>query len=327
MKSTTVSTRRGVLKSLGGCGALLAAAPLTARAKDDPAAFPARGRYERLSIGYVRIDAGATKPFSVFHISDTHLTAAYACESLNKQRISLRRTKTFGGRQEEALMDSLAWAKEHADYVLHTGDLVDWQSEANFDLAREKLDQIALAAVGNHEYSPEMWLGEAECTYDDAYRALTGGALKKGFGDRDLAFSSTVLNGVNFITLDDVYGTVSESQVERFREEVKKGLPIVLAMHVPFFTDGIWTASELFWRQEDFKFRTAEVPKARDDYARQLSDRTTREFVASLRKEPLLKGILAGHLHIDVSDRFSPTAMEYVVGGNFLFRGQQVLFT
>ena len=41
----------------------------------------------------------------------------------------------------------------------------------------------------------------------------------------------------------------------------------------------------------------------------------------------LLKGILAGHLHIDVNDRFSPTAMQYVVAGNFMFRGQHVLFT
>ena len=63
------------------------------------------------------------------------------------------------------------------------------------------------------------------------------------------------------------------------------------------------------------------------DYARQLSDKTTRDFITYLKTEPLLKGILAGHLHIDVNDRFSPTANEYVVAGNFMFRGQHVLFT
>ena len=46
-----------------------------------------------------------------------------------------------------------------------------------------------------------------------------------------------------------------------------------------------------------------------------------------LKSEKLLKGILAGHLHFSVQDRFSPTAMEYVVGGNFLFHGQEILFT
>jgi len=32
-------------------------------------------------------------------------------------------------------------------------------------------------------------------------------------------------------------------------------------------------------------------------------------------------------LHITVQDRFSPTAMEYVVGGNYGFVGQEVSFT
>jgi hypothetical protein len=40
-----------------------------------------------------------------------------------------------------------------------------------------------------------------------------------------------------------------------------------------------------------------------------------------------LKGILAGHTHITVQDRFSPTAMEYVVGGNFMFLGREITFS
>jgi len=42
---------------------------------------------------------------------------------------------------------------------------------------------------------------------------------------------------------------------------------------------------------------------------------------------PLLKAVLAGHLHIAVQDRFSPTAMEYVTGPNFLFNGQEIMFS
>ena len=58
----------------------------------------------------------------------------------------------------------------------------------------------------------------------------------------------------------------------------------------------------------------------------QQEDPVTREFIEYLRHEPLLKAILAGHEHITIQDRFSPIAMEYVVGGNFLFCGQEVLF-
>jgi len=319
--------RRGFLKALTGGGALIAASQLPSFAKDDPLVFPQRGKWERLSVGYVRIDAGATKPFSVLHISDTHLTSAYPGENLNKQRLAQWRTRTFGGRQEEALRDSLAWAKENADFVLHTGDLIDWQSEANLDQACRAYDEIFLASVGNHEYTPEMWMSDPKCTNDEAYKALTGGELKKAFRERDVTFSATQFNGVNFIVIDDVYGTVTESQVELFRAEVKKGMPIVLCMHVPFYSDHIWMAHEIYWKKSGGKFTTAAVPEARGDYARQLSDKTTRDFITYLKTEPLLKGILAGHLHIDVNDRFSPTAMQYVVAGNFMFRGQHVLFT
>ena len=45
-----------------------------------------------------------------------------------------------------------------------------------------------------------------------------------------------------------VFGTVSAMQVERLHVEAKKGLPIVLCMHVPFFTEAIWLAHEVFWR-------------------------------------------------------------------------------
>ena len=69
------------------------------------------------------------------------------------------------------------------------------------------------------------------------------------------------------------------------------------------------------------------MPDATGDYRAQVTDPVTRDFVKYLKSEKLLKGILAGHLHISVQDRFSPTAMEYVVGGNFMFHGEEVLFT
>ena len=69
------------------------------------------------------------------------------------------------------------------------------------------------------------------------------------------------------------------------------------------------------------------MPDPKGDYKRQKEDPTTRDFIAYLKGERLLKAILAGHLHITVQDRFSPTAVQYVVGGNYGFVGQEVLFT
>lgn len=311
--------RRTFLASLGG---LAAAAALPSFA-DNPAVFPARGRFERLALAYNHVHIGLKKPFSVLHISDTHLTDAYPNEGEKKQKLKEIRTRTFGGRQEEALRDSLEWAKKNVDYVIHTGDMIDWQSEKNFDLVRKYFGGAMFGSMGNHEYSQSMWLDKETPT--EANKAATAERIQKAYPFA-IHFASQVVNDVNFVSMDSVYGYVTPTQVELFNEEVKKGLPIVLCQHVPFYTDAIWRANDKFWKS-DRKFAGGPLPDFRGDCRKQHDDPVTRDFIAALKKQPLLKAILAGHLHITVQDRFSPTAMEYVVGGNFMFHGEEVFFT
>ena len=316
--------RRSFLKRMAGMGALVATSQLPALAEDDPTLFPKRGRFERLALNYGTVNIGLEKPFSILHISDTHLTAVYPHEDEKKQQLHKIRTTTFGGRQEEALRDSLDWARQHVDYVVHTGDLIDWQSEANFDLVRKYFGEGVVGCLGNHEFSQHMWLSEPKETGTEQYKDLTRKKLQEVF-PYDIELQSQVVGGVNFVTLDDVYGYVTERQVELFRKEVKKGLPIVLCMHVPFHTENIWRADIRFWHDEKSRFRNV-APDPSGEYKRQQDDPVTSAFIAYLKTEPLLKAILAGHLHITIQEQFSPTATEYVVGGNFLFHGEEILF-
>lgn len=309
---------------MAGMGALVATSQLPALAEDDPTLFPKRGRFERLALNYGTVNIGLEKPFSILHISDTHLTAVYPNEDEKKQQLHKIRTTTFGGRQEEALRDSLDWARQHVDYVVHTGDLIDWQSEANFDLVKKYFGEGVVGCLGNHEFSQHMWLSEPKETGTEQYKDLTRKKLQEVF-PYDIELQSQVVGGVNFVTLDDVYGYVTERQVELFRKEVKKGLPIVLCMHVPFHTENIWRADIRFWHDEKSRFRNV-APDPSGEYKRQQDDPVTSAFIAYLKTEPLLKAILAGHLHITIQDQFSPTATEYVVGGNFLFHGEEILF-
>lgn len=317
--------RRSFLRRATGAGVLIAVSQLPAMAEDKPEVFPKRGGFERLSLAYATVEIGLEKPFSVLHISDTHFTAAYPHESEKKQKLQEVRTQCFGGRQEEAMRDSLAWARDHVDYVLHTGDLIDWQSEANLDLVRKYLGDGITGCMGNHEFSPDMWLSEPKQENTEAYKDRSRAMLQKTF-PFDISFNAQQINGVNFICLDNVYGTVTPQQVKLFRREVKRGLPIVLCMHVPFHTDQIWRACKRFWNKTLASSIDDKVYKPTGDYLAQKEDKTTREFISYLKQEPLLKAILAGHLHITVEEQFSPTARQYVVAGNFLLHGREVLF-
>ena len=324
-KQTTFGRRDFLRLSALGAGSIVAAKALPAFA-DDPSVFPRRGTAERLVLAYQHIHIGLKEPFSVLHISDTHLTAVNADELPELRKFAAYRSGIFGGRQEEAFRDSLAWARKNVDYVIHTGDLIDFQTEANLDIVRRTFgEEKALAAsMGNHEYQGRREGEKISPTteYNDRSAARLSSAYPF-----DISLQSNVVNGVNFVTMDQVYGFVTAKQVERFKAEVAKGLPIILCMHVPFLTDHIWRADRKYWKRINQKFRAATLPDPIGDYKRQTEDPVTRDFLAYLKGEPLLKGILAGHLHITVQDRFSPTAMQYVVGGNFMFHGEEVLFT
>ena len=320
--------RRDFLKRMAGAGALIATAQLPALAgiapEDKPEVFPRRGRFERLCLNYAVVEIGLEKPFSVLHISDSHLTAAYPHENEKKQLLKQKRTVTFGGRQEEALQDAIAWAKEHVEYIVHTGDLIDWQSEANFDLVRKYFGAEFIGSLGNHEFSTDMRYSEPKEEHTEAYKDNTRDLLQSVY-PFDVRFQSQVVNGVNFITLDDVYGYVTKKQVKRFRKEVRKGLPIVLCMHVPFYTDKIWRAHVRFWNEKG-PMTGGEMPAPAGACKIQREDPVTRDFIEWLKGQPLLKCILAGHEHLAIEDQFSPTCREYVVAGGFLFSGREVMF-
>ena len=315
-------SRRDFLKvGTAAFGGLAAASALPALA-DDPSLFPCRGRWERLSIVSQHVTAGASKPFSILHISDTHLTAAYPDEAEGVRVRAKNRSRTFGGRQEEALRDSLEWAKQRVDYVVHTGDMIDFQSRANFDLVRKYYGESGaamLGSLGNHEYYHGQ-KKETEETKGET-RELVSAAFPF-----DTSFQSTVVNGVNFVTLDNVYGTVTQRQVERFAAEVEKGLPIVLCMHCPIPTENVIRAGQRYWQKDDMK-AVPDMSNFQKGWKGDGKRSVTQDFYAYLEAQPLLKAVLAGHIHVTVADRFSPSAVEYVVGGNFLFHGQEITIT
>ena len=311
--------RRDFLKGGAALGGLVATSALPTFA-DDPSVFPQRGRFERLSLQFFEIKAGATKPFTVLHISDTHLTAAYDDETERIRQIAKNRTRTFGGRQEEALRDSIAWAKTHNDYLVHTGDMVDMVSRANLDLVKKYFGEggeMMLGCLGNHEY----YYGQGKGPEPEEKKKALRDALAGAFPFK-LSLSSSVLNGVNFVMLDNASDTISAEQATLFDAEIKKGLPIILGMHCPFMLRNMVAASWRFWRGNDFKY-IHNMSGFKEKY----KDKATEEFVAYLRAQPLLKGILCGHGHVGAVDRFSPTALEYEVAANFFFHAQEFTIT
>lgn len=308
------------------CGGMLLATQLP-KAVWAQATKPVDGPQTLKNIRRITINAGATKPFSALHISDTHLTRVDERDNERKTALSAARQRVFPWA-EHYFDAAIRYARERDLMLLHTGDLIDFVSEANLDFVAMQLGVGRwFASSGNHEFS--QYVGEAK--EDAAYKAQSYKRVQAAFPN-DLTVASQVINGINFVALDDVYYNVTAEQHELVRREVEKGLPIVLMCHVPLYTPklcaavlssnkglaGYVTGAPLAITQT-YRVNPSLKPDEqwRNRSVQQRADAPTLDFVSWLKEQSLLKAILCGHCHLFFEEQFSPTAKQYVVGAGY----------
>ncbi|MBR1927910.1 MAG: metallophosphoesterase [Bacteroidales bacterium] len=280
-----------------------------------------------LNIKEITIEAGASKPFDVMHVSDTHIVLADSRDDDRKALLAARRTR-YMGYGEHYLDEAIRYANEKGMYMMHTGDMCDFVSEAGLDLAaKHMLMADWFVCAGNHEYS--KYVGEAK--EDEAYKASSREAVQSAYPN-DLTFASRVINGVNFVAVDDVYYYFTENQKVLMEKEIAKGLPVILLVHVPLYTPE-FCKSELEATKGNCAYLTGVPLEITETYdpgktypageewryrkVQQRADKPTLDFIAWLKEQKLLKGILAGHMHHFFEERFSPTAVQYTVGATY----------
>ena len=300
------------------------------------AAWAKRAPLAPLELKMIEIAAGASKPFGAVHVSDTHIVRADKRDDARK--ITLAANRTFAPWGEHYLDEAIRAAEAADEMLIHTGDLIDFVSAANLDMAEGHFaGHDWFVSSGNHEFS--QYVGEAK--EDAAYKAASYARVQSAYPN-DLTFASRVVNGVNFVAVDDVYYNVTAHQHELFKAEVEKGLPIVMLCHVPFYGpklyDYVMAATKgkcaYVTGAPDELVDTYEAGKTypsgqewRHRAVQQRADAPTKDFIKWLKEQKLLKAILCGHLHHFFAERFSPTAMQYVCSATFKGHAYRIRFT
>lgn len=256
---------------------------------------------------------GAAEPFCLLHASDTHLTRADERDDARKLALAQSRSNNFP-KAEQHLQELTELAQQRGLTVVHTGDLIDFVSAANIDAARDFANAVdCFMAAGNHEFS--LYVGEAK--EDAAYRNISLERIDAAFKN-DIRFASRIINGVNFVALDNSYYLVEQWQLDRLREEAEKGFPIVLALHTPLYSQDMYRQ-----RAERGAVNPAylmSVPEelmrmyAPDRYEQQLQDEVTAQAYRFITESDTVKAILAGHLHKDYETEITPQLRQYVTG-------------
>ncbi len=284
----------------------------------------------------ITIKVGATAPIRALHLSDTHLTRVDSRDNERKHTLAASRGKAFP-MAEQYLDAALRYARERELMLLHTGDMQDFVSEANLDFMAATLGVGDwFTAAGNHEFS--QYVGEAK--EDAAYKAQSYDRVQKVYPN-DLTVASRIINGVNFVAIDNVYYYVTREQHAAVKREFERGLPVVLLCHIPFYTPK-HCLDTLIRQKGRTSYMVATPPKVIDDFRRDPAsaavepyrsravsydiDEPTFAFHAWLKEQPQLKAILCGHMHEFFEEQFSPTATQYTVGANYFGYAQEIEF-
>ena len=258
-----------------------------------------------------KITVGATEPFSLLHISDTHLTLADDRDDARKLKLAEGRSKYFA-HAEEYLAEAEKYAADNNMTIVHTGDLIDFVSEKNLDRAREfcKNNDVFFAA-GNHEFS--LYVGEA---FEDAdYRSQSLEHVQASFTN-DIRFDVRKICGVNIVAIDNSYYLFEEYQLERLKEVAAEGLPMILLMHNPLYAPDIYKEAMSRGSVAYLVGVPTELMSGYDDYRlrQQTADEVTLETIDYIKSEPLIKAIFTGHVHYDFESDVTPHLKQYATG-------------
>ena len=283
----------------------------------------------------IELKVGAKKPFEMLHISDSHLVTLGADDLARSDKTDLAYFRTrlgvFGHpKNVEMFAAALAYSKAKGLPILHTGDLLDFVTEGGLAQARRDMaGRDWLYAIGNHEYCGSGKPGPKREWLKDA-RAR----MEKTFPNA-IPCASKVVNGVNIVAFDNVGMSheMFDAQFAAIKKEFAKGLPTVLAYHIPFYT------------QELAEYAVNEIQSTPNHWARHavktVADlnsgwlaacpgkgdlKINKTLVEWLPKQKNLKALLCGHKHFEYSSPFCEGVTQYVCGATFKGNAYHIRF-
>ena len=260
-----------------------------------------------LNITKNTIEIGLEKPLKILHITDNHIP--FCCET-DPEGMHRQRAKRDEAGSVRALQEQMEYGEANCDLIVHTGDLIDFISKPCLAFARQffKDHEKVLFIAGNHEYSKYDYAVE-----DMDYRIRSLQDMGGGLGV-DLFFTSRILGGVNFVGIDDSYHQVEDGQLIRLKKEVAKGYPIILFMHAPMYEEALYKASYEYWKGE-----IALLASDSDRHPEVIGDMaepypSTKAFYDYVCGEPLIRAVLAGHVHFPFESMLPGGKPQFVTG-------------
>lgn len=229
------------------------------------------------------------------HITDVHVACPDETDEEKIIQLAERRRKKYTF-SERVLDETEIIAKEENALPIITGDMMDCFSHGSCERIKKFTDKNdCLYIAGNHDFRV---YGGMEFDVP-ASREINLAAVNSLFKN-DVRFFSKEINGVNIVGIDNAYYRFEEFQFEMLKKEIVKGLPIILAMHVPLYTQECY---DLMITEKRKYASLVCVPEDKmeiyppERYEQQKEDKITRKMYDFILNQSLIKLVVCGHVH------------------------------
>ncbi|MFD0715834.1 metallophosphoesterase family protein [Paenibacillus sp. GCM10027626] len=263
----------------------------------------------------IRVE-GLQDAVTLMHITDSHMNetdirdgAAALTESVRLYNYDAMDTRL----KFEA---TLTYTCEiNADAVVFTGDMVNGATVNNLALLERKFHALPmpwLYTLGNHDWEyPGCEWGEA--TRREQYpkfKPLTGG---------NPACEAKEVKGVLLITVDNSTYQISEEQLAFVKQELSRGLPALMFMHIPIYIPSLLPSVMRDWQSPIMLAAEGWDKEQQQRWMVESATETTKAFYRLMWDNPYgnLLGSFCGHVHNAHHDRFGDKSYQYVTQAGF----------
>lgn len=180
----------------------------------------------------------------IMQITDAHISIEDEKESdlkeyaerMHKAYVKPRKHYTLDTSKTtfEYLDDLLLKAKnENIELLILTGDIVNFPSAVSVKYIYDRLVETGIPWLyisGNHDWNYEGMPGSP----DSLRITLIEKNLTPLYNGRNPLFYSEIINGINFVGIDNSTYKVNDEQVQFMEGQLSRNEPIILISHIPY---------------------------------------------------------------------------------------------
>ena len=249
-----------------------------------------------IHVNKLDIKIPGVRPRRFLHISDAH-TSQYLPDDPPELKEVLERYSwiwgTEGRTANENFDDFLALAKqEKPDLLTIAGDIMDTYSPCIARFLTEKLADFPVEyrlAYGNHDEPSALEAPGLEGPEREA-------ALRAGIIGPGPAFWVKDYGDLLLIGIYDADHTVTEERLALLKEQLDRGIPTLMVMHIPLPLPGF--AERIIETYEDHPYYLLGHANP--------NERADRFYAMLTAPDSPVRGILAGHVHLVSKTEYAP---------------------